>query len=85
MKKQIRYVPEVRDRAIRMVQQQTPSHSSEWAAIESISAMIGCTAEMLRRWVERRKEEETGHPKKNQDTHTPVSKEPTSNRAFALL
>jgi len=59
MKKQTRYAPEVRERAIRMVQQQTASHSSEWAAIESISAMIGCTAETLRRWV-RKSQTDTG-------------------------
>jgi transposase len=27
------------------------SHESQWAAIESISAKIGCTAETLRKWV----------------------------------
>ena len=51
MTKQMRYSPEVRERAVRMVMEQTESHGSQWAAIESISGKIGCTPETLRRWV----------------------------------
>ena len=46
-----RFSPEVRDRAVRMVREQTPAHPSEWAAITSIAAKIGCQAETLRSWV----------------------------------
>jgi len=46
-----RYSPEVRDRAARMVLEQQKEHSSQWAAIQSIAAKIGCTHETLRRWV----------------------------------
>lgn len=42
---------EVRERAIRMVQEHRGEHASQWAAIVSIAAKIGCTAETLRRWV----------------------------------
>ena len=45
------YSPEVRDRAVRMVLDGTGGHGSQWAAIGSIAAKIGCTAETLRRWV----------------------------------
>jgi transposase len=45
------YSPEVRDRAVRMVREHKGEYGSEWAAIGSISAKIGCTAESLRRWV----------------------------------
>ena len=46
-----RYAPEVRERAVRMVFEHREDYASQWAAIESISSKIGCTAETLRRWV----------------------------------
>jgi transposase len=51
MKKGTRYSPEYRERAVRMLQEQQDQHSSQWAAIQSISAKVGCTAETLRKWV----------------------------------
>jgi transposase-like protein len=45
------YSPEVRERSVRIVQEQQGEHGSEWAAISSIAGKIGCTAETLRRWV----------------------------------
>ncbi len=46
-----RYSEEVRERAVRMVGEHLHEYSSQWAAITSIAAKIGCTAESLRRWV----------------------------------
>jgi transposase len=46
-----RYSPEVRERAVRLVFEQQGAHESQWAAIGSIAAKIGCTAETLRGWV----------------------------------
>ena len=46
-----RYSPEVRERAVRLVQESMRDHQSQWAAIQSISEKIGCTHETLRRWV----------------------------------
>jgi transposase len=46
-----RYSAEVRERAVRMVTEHLHEYSSQWAAIVSIAAKIGCTAESLRRWV----------------------------------
>ncbi len=51
MGKWTRYSPEVRERAVRMVVEQTREHSSQWAAICSIAGKIGCTPETLRHWV----------------------------------
>ena len=48
-----RYSPEVQERAVRMVHEQEPSHSSRWATIVSIAEKIGCTPETLRKWVQR--------------------------------
>jgi transposase len=46
-----RYSPETRERAVRLVFEQQSEHESQWAAIGSIAAKIGCTAETLRGWV----------------------------------
>ena len=46
-----RYSPEVRERAVRMVVEHAGEHESQWAAIGSIAAKIGCSAETLRQWV----------------------------------
>jgi len=54
-----KYSNEVRERAVRLVQQTRADHSSEWAAMCSIASKIGCTAETLRKWV-RRAERDAG-------------------------
>jgi transposase len=46
-----RYSAEIRSRAVRMVSEHGADHASQWAAIGSIAAKIGCTAETLRGWV----------------------------------
>ena len=45
-----RFSPEVRERAVRMVGEHRADYGSEWAAMTSIAARIGCTAETLRCW-----------------------------------
>ena len=46
-----KYAPEVRERAVRLVFEHQGKHESQWAAMASISAKIGCTPETLRKWV----------------------------------
>ena len=53
------FSPEVRERAARMVREHRSEHGSQRAAIGSIAAKIGCTAETLRRWV-RQAEQDRG-------------------------
>jgi transposase len=54
-----RYPAEVQERAVRLVFEQQPTHTSQWAAIESIAVKIGCKPETLRKWV-RRAERDAG-------------------------
>ena len=49
---------EVRERAVRMVGEHQRDYPSEWAAISSIAAKIGCTAESLRRWLRQAERDE---------------------------
>ena len=46
-----RFSPEVRQRAVRMVLEHGGDYASQWAAISSIAAKIGCNPETLRGWV----------------------------------
>ena len=59
MEQRGRYPAEVRERAVRLVFEQQGNHASQWAAIESIAAKMGCTAETLRGWV-RQSERDAG-------------------------
>jgi len=46
-KQAIRYSPEVRSRAVRMVREHSGEYGSEWKAICPIAAKIGCTGETV--------------------------------------
>ena len=50
MRKSPKFSPEVIERAVRMVFDAKGQYPSQWAAIESIAAKIGCTGETLRKW-----------------------------------
>ena len=51
MKKSSKFSPEVRERAVRLVQEHRGEYSSLWAAVESIAPKIGCVAQTLHDWV----------------------------------
>ncbi len=54
-----RFSPEVRERAVRLVQEHEGEYASRWAAVRSIAEKMGCSAEALRNWV-RRAERDAG-------------------------
>jgi transposase len=48
-----RFSPEVRARAVRLVLEHEQDHPSRWAAISSVAAKIGCTAQSLNEWIKK--------------------------------
>ena len=59
MNKTRKFSPEVRERAVRMVQEQRGQYPSLWSAVESIAPKIGCVPHTLYEWI-RRHEVDTG-------------------------
>jgi transposase len=59
MSKSNRFSPEVRERAVRLVQEHRGEYPSLWAAVESIAPKIGCVASTLLDWV-KQSEVDTG-------------------------
>jgi len=53
MNRSSKFSPEVRERAVRMVQEHRGEYPSLWAAIESIAPKIGCVPQTLHDWVKR--------------------------------
>jgi transposase len=46
-----RLSPEVKQRAVALYAEARPAHRSDWSAIESVAAKIGCTPQSLHRWI----------------------------------
>ena len=59
------YPAERRERAVRLVREQEVGHMSLAAAIRSVAAKIGCSAETLRLWL--RQAERDGGPRVGSD------------------
>ena len=56
------FSPEVRERAIRLVREQTGQYPSQWAAISAIAPKLGMTKETLRRWIRQVERDEGERP-----------------------
>ena len=46
-----RFSAEQRARAVRLVAEARPNYPSEWAAIETVAAKLGASAETVRKWI----------------------------------
>ena len=53
MNKTNKFSPEVRERAVRLVQEHRGEYPSLWATVESIAPKIGCIPQTLLEWVKR--------------------------------
>ena len=51
MKKSNKFSPEVRERAVRLVQEHRAEYPSLWATVESIAPKMGCVPSTLLDWV----------------------------------
>jgi transposase-like protein len=48
-----KFSPEVRARAVRMVQEHGGEYPSRWAAVVSVAGKIGCSAHTLNEWLKK--------------------------------
>ncbi len=67
-----RYPPELRERAVRMLQEHRDEYPSEPAAINAIAPMIGCHPDTLRIWLRQHERDSTG-PSRNTDSELTLS------------
>ena len=62
MARQSKYSPELRERAVRLVQEHAAEYPSQWAAMRSVAEKLGCTVEALRRWVRQAERDQGRRP-----------------------
>ena len=74
------FSPEVRERAVRMVRDHEGEHGSQWAAIRSIAAKIGCSGEMLKNWVRQSERDQGVRPGQTTDERERIKALERENR-----
>ncbi len=85
MTKARRLSPEVRERAVRLVQEQQGAHETQWAAIRSIADKIGCSPETLRLWLRRTERDAGQRPGLKTDERERLLALERENRANEIL
>jgi transposase-like protein len=63
MNKSNKFSREVRERAVRMVQEHRAAYPSLWAAVESIAPKIGCAPQTLLEWAKRTQVDTDARPR----------------------
>ena len=74
------FSPEVRERAVRMVREHESEHGSQWSAIQSIAAKIGCSGETLRNWVRQSERDQGARPGQTTDERERIKALERENR-----
>lgn len=70
-----RYPPELKERAVRMVEEIRGEHESEWAAMVKVAQLLGVsTAETVRTWVRQDEIEGGTHPGVTREESTEVKR-----------
>ncbi len=80
MARHSRYSPEVKERAVRLVLDHEGEYSSQWSAISSIAAKIGCTGETLRSWVRQAERDQGVRPGLSSDERERLKRLERENR-----
>ncbi len=70
----VRFSAEQRAKAVRLVAEATPQHESQWAAIESVAAKIGASAETVRKWVRRAEVDSGQRPGMTSEEHAEIKR-----------
>lgn len=70
----VRFSAEQRARAVRLVAESAQQHGSEWAAIQSVAAKIGASAETVRKWVRRVEVDAGTRPGLSSEEHAEIKR-----------